>query len=117
MALSYADRVKETTATTGTGTYTLAGAVTGYQAFSVLGNGAACLYAVTDGTNWEVGIGTYTLAGTTLARTSILASSNANAAVSWSAGTKTIWLDVPSSLVSFMDAQTKVSAHTLFGGL
>jgi len=91
----YADRVKETTATTGTGTYTLAGATTGFQSFAAIGDGNTCYYGITDGTAWEVGLGTYTSAGTTLARTAILASSNSNAAVSWSAGAKSIWGDSP----------------------
>jgi hypothetical protein len=90
--LTYADRVKETTATTGTGTYTLAGAVTGFQSFAIVGNGNLCEYSISDGTNWEVGLGTYTLSGTTLSRTSIRASSNSNNAVSWSAGNKEIFL-------------------------
>lgn len=97
MALVYVDRCKETTTTTGTGTYTLAGAEIGFQAFSAVGDGNTCYYAITDGTDWEVGLGTYTLSGTTLARTSVLASSNGGAAVSWGAGTKTIWLDLPAS--------------------
>jgi hypothetical protein len=85
--------VKETTATTGTGTYTLAGAVTGYQAFSVIGDGNQCKYAISDGTNWEVGRGTYTLSGTTLSRDAIEESSNSNNVVSWGAGSKEIWND------------------------
>lgn len=100
MALVYVDRVKETTTTTGTGTYTLAGAEIGFQAFSTVGDGNTCYYAITDGTNWEVGLGTYTLSGTTLARTSVLASSNGGSAVSWGAGTKTIWLDLPALFFS-----------------
>ena len=75
MALVVRDRVQETTTTTGTGTITLAGAVAGFQSFSVIGNGNTTYYCVTSGSSWEVGIGTYTLAGTTLARTTILASS------------------------------------------
>ncbi len=92
----FADRVQETFTTTGTGTLTLAGAVTGYQAFgTALTTGQTCYYAATDGTNWEVGLGTYTTSGNTFARTTIIASSNANSAVNWAAGTKNIWLDFP----------------------
>jgi len=82
MALILADRVQETTATTGTGTITLAGAVVGYQAFSSIGNGNTTYYAITSGANWEVGIGTYTLSGTTLSRDTVLSSSNAGAKIS-----------------------------------
>lgn len=92
-----ADRVLETSTTTGTGTYTLAGAVTGFQSFAAIGNGNTCYYYAEDVDSngiptgsWEAGIATYTLSGTTLARTTIIASSNSNAAVSWSAGTRRI---------------------------
>jgi len=97
MSLVIADRVQETTTTTGTGTITLAGAVTGYQAFSAIGNGNTTYYTITDGTNWEVGIGTYTLSGTTLARTTVLASSNAGALVNFPAGTKTVFCTLPAA--------------------
>jgi hypothetical protein len=91
------DRVRETTATTGTGTITLAGAVTGYQSFAVIGNANTCYYTISDqlGANWEVGIGTYTLSGTTLARTTVLKSSNANALVNFTAGTKDVFVTYP----------------------
>ncbi len=95
MALVLADRVKETTTTTGTGTYTLAGAVTGFETFGSVGNGNTTFYACTDGTDFEVGVGTYTSSGTTLARTTILQSSNSDNAVSWSSGTKTIFCTLP----------------------
>jgi hypothetical protein len=104
MALVLKDRVKETTTTTGTGTYTLAGAVTGFEAFSEVGDGNTTYYACTDGTDFEVGIGTYTASGTTLARTTILQSSNADAAVSWSAGSKTIFITQPAEKAVFLNA-------------
>lgn len=86
MALVLADRVKETTNTTGTGTLTLAGAVSGFQSFAVIGDGNSTYYAITSGTNWEVGIGTYTLSGTTLSRNTILASSASGSAITVAAG-------------------------------
>ena len=104
MALVIKDRVKETTTTTGTGTYTLAGAEVGFQSFSAIGNGNTTYYTVTDGGDWEVGIGTYTASGTTLARTTILSSSNSGSAVSWSAGEKFVFVTQPSSKASFLDA-------------
>ena len=76
MAFVVKDRVKETTTTTGTGTLTLAGALTGFDAFSEIGDGNNTYYACTDGTNFEVGIGTYTLSGTTLSRDTIFESSS-----------------------------------------
>lgn len=90
MAFVVADRVAETSTTTGTGTYTLAGAKAGYRSFAAIGNANVTFYVATDGVDWEVGVGTYTASGTTLARTAILASSNANSAVDWTAGTRDI---------------------------
>lgn len=104
MALVLADRVKETTTTVGTGTYALAGAVTGFQSFAVVGNGNTTYYAATDNTSWEVGVGTYTSSGTTLARTTILASSNSNNAVSWSAGAKEIFVTYPAGKSVYLNA-------------
>jgi len=104
MALVLKDRVKETTTTTGTGTYTLAGAVTSFEAFSSVGDGNTTYYACTDGTDFEVGIGTYTASGTTLARTTILQSSNSDSAVSWSSGTKTIFCAQPAEKAVFRNA-------------
>lgn len=96
------DRVKETTTTTGTGTLTLAGASTGYRAFSTIGNSNTTYYAIAHQTanEWEVGVGTYTLSGTTLSRTTILASSNAGSAVNFSAGTKDVFNTIPASIVN-----------------
>jgi len=104
MALVIKDRVKETTTTTGTGTYTLAGAEVGFQAFSAIGDGNTTYYTATDGGDWEVGIGTYTASGTTLARTVILSSSNGGAAVDWSAGEKAVFVTQPASKASYVDA-------------
>ena len=110
---SVADRVKETTTTTGTGTYTLAGAVVGFQAFTdAFSNATSVEYAVTDGTDWEVGYGTFTTAGTTLTRASIRASSNADAAVNWSAGTKTIWSNLPADSVARLGSFTLAQLNT-----
>jgi len=97
MAIVLADRVRETTTTTGTGTVTLAGAVTGFQSFAVVGDGNTTYYTIAgQGTaEWEVGIGTYTSAGTTLARTTVLASSNSGSLVTFSAGTKDVFITYP----------------------
>lgn len=102
MALAFDDRVKETSTTTGTGTYSLAGAVTGFQTFVAgIGNGNTCWYGATDGTDWETGLGTVTDATPdTLARTTIFASSNSDAAVNWGAGTKTLYVTLPASKLS-----------------
>jgi hypothetical protein len=96
MALVLADRVQETTNTTGTGTLTLAGASPGYQAFSTIGNANTTYYTITDGTLWEVGIGTYTLSGTTLSRDTVLASSSSGSLISVTAGSK-VFCDYPAT--------------------
>jgi hypothetical protein len=95
MALVLKDRVYETTNTTGTGTLTLEGAVTGYQSFSTIGNGNTTYYCISDGTNWEVGIGTYNSTGSTLARTTVLESSNSGNLVSFTSGTKDVICTYP----------------------
>ena len=97
MALVLADRVKETTTTTGTGTVTLLGASTGFQSFAAVGNGNTTYYTIAGqtGSEWEVGIGTYTSAGTTLSRTTVLASSNSGSLVTFSAGTKDVFVTYP----------------------
>ena len=104
MALIVKDRVKETTTTTGTGTLTLAGAVNGFQSFSAIGNGNTTYYCITDGSGnnaWEVGIGTYTLSGTTLARTTILSSSNSGNAITLAAGTHNVFTTYGADRSSF----------------
>jgi len=108
MALVLADRVKETTTTTGTGTLTLGGAANGFQSFAVVGNGNTCYYAISaNGVNfYEVGIGTYTASGTTLSRDTILASSNSNNAVDLQAGTKDVYVVYPAGRAVVVDGTT-----------
>lgn len=97
MAFVLADRVKETTSTTGTGTITLLGAATGFQTFAAIGNANTTYYtiALQGGSEWEVGIGTYTASGTLLSRDTVLASSNSGSLVNFSAGTKDVFCDYP----------------------
>ncbi len=94
MAFVVKDRVKETTTTAGTGTVTLLGASTGFQSFSAIGNANSTYYCIAGqtGSEWEVGIGTYTSSGTTLSRDTVLASSSSGAKVSFSAGTKDVFV-------------------------
>ena len=98
MALVVKDRVKETSTTTGTGTFTLAGAASGFQAFSAIGNGSTTYYCIVGGTQWEVGIGTYTLSGTTLSRDTVLSSSTGSK-IDFAAGTKDVFITYPSERV------------------
>lgn len=111
MALIIADRVKQTTTTTGTGTFDLDGTVVSYQTFVAgIGTTNETFYSITDGTDWEVGIGTVTDAATdTLSRTTILASSNSDAAVSWGAGAKEIFCTAPADI--FADLRNRTLAR------
>ena len=111
MALVVKDRVKETTTTTGTGTVTLAGAPSGYQSFSVIGDSNTTYYAITSGNDWEVGIGTYTASGTTLSRDTILESSNAGSAITLS-GTSDVFCTYPAERsVNTADIGVSVQAY------
>ena len=96
MAIVLADRVRQTSSTTGTGAFTLIGGLAGYQAFSVIGNGNQTYYTIYNTRNgeWEVGVGTYT-APSTLSRDTVLASSNNGALVSFGTGSKDVWGDYP----------------------
>jgi hypothetical protein len=109
MALVLANRVQETTTTTGTGTVTLAGAVSGFQSFAAIGNANTTYYTITSGANWEVGIGTYTAAGTLLARTTILSSSAAGAAITL-AGTSIVFATYPAEKSVNLDASGNATA-------
>jgi hypothetical protein len=112
MAFVIADRVRETTTTTGTGTINLLGAVTNFETFTAnLSNSDTTYYAIVDSTNndFEVGLGTFTSSGTTLARTTIIASSNSNSAVNFGAGTKDVFITVPASKIVVEDGDDNVS--------
>jgi hypothetical protein len=111
MALILADRVRETTTVTGTSSAVLLGAVTGFQSFAAIGDGNTCYYTISDqaGPNWEVGIGTYSTSGPTLARTTVLASSNGGVAVPFPAGTKDIFVTYPAEKSVNLDASGNVS--------
>ena len=106
MPLVIADRVLETTTTTGNGTVTLAGAETGYQSFAVIGDGNTTYYtiSVNGGTDWEVGVGTYTSSGTTLSRDVVLDSSNSGALVRFGSGTKQVFVTYPADKAVYLDA-------------
>lgn len=109
MAFIIADRVKETSTTTGTGSIALAGATTGFRAFSaVLATGDTTYYTIADqgGANWEVGIGTFT-SPSTLARTTILSSSNSGSIVTFTSGTKDVFISLPA-------ARTGIYSRTAF---
>jgi hypothetical protein len=112
MPLIIADRVKETTSTTGTGTVTLLGASTGFQSFAAIGNSNTTYYTIAGqiGSEWEVGIGTYTTSGTTLARTTVLSSSNTGSLVNFSAGTKDVFVTYPAGKSVNLDASNNSSA-------
>ena len=103
MALVVKDRVQETSTTTGTGTITLAGAVSGFQSFSAIGNANTTYYAIVGGTQWEVGLGTYTSSGTTLSRDTVLESSNSGSLVNFSAGTKNVFVTYPAEEAVYQD--------------
>ena len=110
MALVVADRVQETTSTTSTSDYVLLGAAAGYQSFgAVLANADTTYYAITNDTDWEVGIGTYSTTGPTLARTTILASSSGGSAVSWGVGVKNIFISYAASKSVYLDTSGNLS--------
>jgi len=118
MALVLADRVRETTTVTGTGTATLLGAVSGYQSFSAVGNANTTYYVIANqsASEWEVGIGTYTSSGTTLSRTTVLSSSNGGSLVNFSAGTKDVFVDYPASKAVYEDASGNIDSYPITGG-
>lgn len=112
MPLVVKDRVFENSTTTGTGTFTLSGAVTGYQTFSsAIGNGNTTYYTIANNTEWEVGIGT--VGAGTLTRDTILESSNGGTAVNFSAGTKNVFCTYPAEKSVDIETAQTLSNKTL----
>lgn len=110
MALILADRVKESTTTTGTSDFALGGAITGFQTFAAaVGANNTTYYAIADGADYEVGLGTLSNDGLTLARTTVLQSSNADAKVVFAAGAKHLFVTYPADKAVFEDASGNVS--------
>ena len=104
MALVLNDRVKETSITTGTGSFTLDGAVSGFETFSsAIGNTNTTYYAIAlqGGSEFEVGLGTVSAGA--LSRDTILSSSNSDALVNFSAGTKDVFCTLPASKAVYLD--------------
>ena len=100
----YYDNVQESTSTTGTGTVTLGGAVSGYQAFSSAITEASqyVYYRITSGSLWEVGYGLYTLSGTTLTRPAgnVLSGSSGAGTLITLAGTSYVSIVEPSAAIA-----------------
>jgi hypothetical protein len=114
MALVVNDRVKETSTTTGTGTFDLGGAVSGFESFvTAIGNGNTTYYSiVNENGEFEVGLGTVTDAATdTLSRDTILSSSNSDAAVNFTAGTKNVFCTLPASKAVILDSSGNIVAN------
>ena len=112
MSLALADRVRQTTTSTGTGTITLDGSVDGFQSFAVIGNNNTTYYTIAGGTQWEVGIGTYY--GGTLARTTVISSST-GAKLDLAAGTKDVFVTLPAentiTSIASADGSVTVTAN------
>ena len=116
MPLVVADRIKETSTTSGTGTITLAGAASGFRSFADVGNGNTTYYAIVDVTaaTYEVGIGTYTLSGTTLSRDTVLSNSlGTTAKISFAANVKEVFVTYPAAKGVYGDALNTAYAEQL----
>jgi hypothetical protein len=111
MSLALADRVRQTTTSTGTGTITLDGSVVGFQSFAVIGNGNTTYYTISGGAQWEVGIGTYSSG--TLARTTVISSSTGSK-LDLAAGTKDVFVTLPAenTITSIASADGSVIVTT-----
>ena len=103
MPLVLADRVRETTTTSGTGTVTLAGAISGFQSFAVIGNGNQTFYTIVDSVanTWEVGVGTYTASGTTLSRDEVLSNSSGTTnKINFASNSKDVFVTYPAGRIA-----------------
>jgi len=117
MALVLADRVRETSTTTGTVAVVLGGAYPSFQSFLVaVGNSNTTYYAISNlaAGEWEVGVGTYTSSGNTLSRDTVLSSSNSGSLVNFSIGSKDVICTQPSERAVYVNAaNTQVSVPQL----
>lgn len=124
MALVLADRVRETTTSNGTSAVTLGGAYTGFQTFSAaIGNANNTYYTISNVVTgeWEVGIGTYTSSGNTLSRDTVLSSSNAGSLVSFTTGTKDVFVTQPAERNVYVNgtdivAENSANLKIAYGG-
>jgi len=109
MALVINDRVKESSTSTGTGVFALNGAVTGFESFATgIGNNNTTYYAIYNQgatpSEWEVGLGTLDATSANLTRTTVLTSSNSDAAVNFTGGTKDVFCTLPASKAVYLDS-------------
>ena len=113
MAFITADRVLDSSTSTGTGPFVVSGTpAAGYRTFSaVMSVGDTCYYSIQGQTTseWEVGLGTYSSTNT-ITRTTIYSSSNSNAAVTFSAGTKNIFITIAAAKAPQLDPTGNVTA-------
>jgi hypothetical protein len=123
MTLIVADRVAETSTTTGTGALTLAAAITGFRRFSaVCSTNDTVYYAIiavdvngNPSGDWETGLGTYS-SSNTLTRTTPQASTNSNNAVNFAAGTKHVYLSATAAHLALFSQATAAVASDLNTG-
>jgi len=114
MALVINDRVKETTATTGTGTITFEGAETGFETFAAgIGNNNTTYYCIVLNDEFEIGLGTLSADSSTMARTTVISSSNSDNAVNFSAGSKFVFCTLPASKAAVLDASGNLTVSSI----
>jgi hypothetical protein len=109
MALVINDRVKQNSTTTGTGAFTVAGTLVGFDTFADgIGGSNTTYYAIVnvgaDPSEWEVGLGTLNAGATVITRTEVITSSNSDALVNFTGGTKDVFCTLPASKAVYLDA-------------